>query len=151
VSISMDTEFCMDAVEEAITRYGTPEIFNTDQGSQFTSSAFTGLLMRHAASASRWTVRVAGATTCSSSGCGAPSSTRRCTCMPTRACVRRELVSAGTSSSITPAGHTRACRPARPRRGVLRIVATPFGRGSLTPQDPLSIFFRHHHSLRRSV
>ena len=34
VSISMDTEFCTDAVEEAITRYGTPEIFNLDQGSQ---------------------------------------------------------------------------------------------------------------------
>ncbi len=47
LSISMDTEFCTDAVEEAITRYGTPEIFNTDQGSQFTSAAFTGLLMRH--------------------------------------------------------------------------------------------------------
>lgn len=45
VSISMDTEFCIEAVEEAITRYGTPEIFNTDQGSQFTSAAFTGLLM----------------------------------------------------------------------------------------------------------
>ena len=45
VSISMDTEFCTDAVEEALTRYGTPEIFNTDQGSQFTSAAFTGLLM----------------------------------------------------------------------------------------------------------
>lgn len=47
VSISMDTEFCIDAVEEAITKYGVPEIFNTDQGSQFTSTAFTGLLMRH--------------------------------------------------------------------------------------------------------
>ena len=47
LSISMNTEFCTDAVEEAITRYGTPEIFNTDQGSQFTSSAFTGLLTDH--------------------------------------------------------------------------------------------------------
>jgi putative transposase len=47
VSISMDTEFCTDAVEEAIIRYGTPEIFNTDQGSQFTSTAFTGLLTDH--------------------------------------------------------------------------------------------------------
>ncbi len=46
-SISMDTEFCTDAVEEAITRYGTPEIFNTDKGSQFTSAAFTGLLADH--------------------------------------------------------------------------------------------------------
>ena len=47
LSISMDTEFCTDAVEEAITRYGTPKIFNTDQGSQFPVAAFTGLLMNH--------------------------------------------------------------------------------------------------------
>jgi putative transposase len=47
LSISMDTVFCTEAVEEAIARYGTPEIFNTDQGSQFTSSAFTGLLTEH--------------------------------------------------------------------------------------------------------
>ena len=44
VSISMDTDFCIEAVEEAMARYGKPEIFNTDQGSQFTSSAFTRLL-----------------------------------------------------------------------------------------------------------
>ncbi len=47
LSISMDTAFCTEAVEEAIARYGKPEIFNTDQGSQFTSSAFTGLLHEH--------------------------------------------------------------------------------------------------------
>jgi len=47
VSISMDTAFCTEAVEEAIAKYGKPEIFNTDQGSQFTSSAFTGLLLEH--------------------------------------------------------------------------------------------------------
>jgi putative transposase len=44
VSITMDTDFCVQAVEEALARYGRPEIFNTDQGSQFTSQAFTGLL-----------------------------------------------------------------------------------------------------------
>jgi putative transposase len=43
----MDTAFCTEAVEEAIAKYGKPEIFNTDQGSQFTSSAFTGLLHGH--------------------------------------------------------------------------------------------------------
>ncbi len=47
LSISMDTEFCTEAVEEAIAKYGKPEIFNTDQGSQFTSGAFTGLLHGH--------------------------------------------------------------------------------------------------------
>ena len=44
VSISMTTDFCVEALEEAIARYGTPEIFNTDQGSQFTSADFTQVL-----------------------------------------------------------------------------------------------------------
>ena len=47
VSITMETDFCIEAVEEALHRYGTPGIFNTDQGSQFTSAAFTGLLLRN--------------------------------------------------------------------------------------------------------
>jgi putative transposase len=47
VSNTLTTDFCLDAVREAIVRYGTPEIFNTDQGSQFTSSEFTGLLKEH--------------------------------------------------------------------------------------------------------
>ena len=44
VSNTMDADFCVDALEEAISRYGVPEIFNTDQGAQFTSDAFTGVL-----------------------------------------------------------------------------------------------------------
>lgn len=47
LSISLDTNFCVAAVEEAIARYGRPDIFNTDQGSQFTSAAFTGMLTSH--------------------------------------------------------------------------------------------------------
>ena len=47
VSNTMDTEFCVAALEEALARFGRPEIFNTDQGSQFTSPRFTGVL--HAA------------------------------------------------------------------------------------------------------
>lgn len=43
----MDTSFCIEAVDEALARHGTPQIFNTDQGSQFTSEAFTGLLTQH--------------------------------------------------------------------------------------------------------
>jgi putative transposase len=46
VSISMDTEFCREALEEALARYGCPEIFNTDQGSQFTSAEFTDILKK---------------------------------------------------------------------------------------------------------
>jgi|TARA_Y100001973_G_C5208416_1_gene343419 putative transposase len=44
VSITMDTSFCVDALEEALCRYGKPAIFNTDQGSQFTSATFTDVL-----------------------------------------------------------------------------------------------------------
>ncbi len=44
LSNTLTTDFCLDAVREAITRHGAPEIFNTDQGSQFTSSDFTQLL-----------------------------------------------------------------------------------------------------------
>ncbi len=44
LSNTLTTDFCIEALEEAITRYGTPEIFNTDQGSQFTSAEFTGVL-----------------------------------------------------------------------------------------------------------
>ena len=40
----MDTAFCLEALEEAFAKYGQPEIFNTDQGSQFTSQAFTDAL-----------------------------------------------------------------------------------------------------------
>ncbi len=46
-SITLDTDFCLEAVEEALARHGRPEIFNTDQGAQFTSDAFTGLLQQH--------------------------------------------------------------------------------------------------------
>ena len=44
LSNTLDAGFCTDALDEALARYGTPEIFNTDQGSQFTSFAFTGRL-----------------------------------------------------------------------------------------------------------
>jgi putative transposase len=45
LSNTMDTRFCIDALDEALARYGAPRIFNTDQGSQFTSEAFTGRLI----------------------------------------------------------------------------------------------------------
>jgi transposase InsO family protein len=55
---------CVGALEEALARFGKPEIFNTDQGSQFTSAAFTGMLAAGG---------VGGWTTSSSSGCGVRS------------------------------------------------------------------------------
>ena len=45
LSITMEAGFCVEALEEALARYGKPEIFNTDQGSQFTSAAFTAVLI----------------------------------------------------------------------------------------------------------
>ena len=47
LSNTLDTSFCTEALEEAISRYGTPQLFNTDQGSQFTSDDFTGILKKH--------------------------------------------------------------------------------------------------------
>jgi len=46
LSNTLDADFCIEALEEALTK-GKPDIFNTDQGSQFTSEAFTGLLQQH--------------------------------------------------------------------------------------------------------
>ena len=46
-SNTLDAQFCVDALHEALTKYGTPEIFNTDQGAQFTSEAFTSVLQQH--------------------------------------------------------------------------------------------------------
>ena len=47
ISNTMDTAFCVDCLQEAIEAWGVPEMFNTDQGSQFTSEAFTGVLKGH--------------------------------------------------------------------------------------------------------
>jgi putative transposase len=52
LSNTMDDEFCIEALEEALARYGRPEIFNTDQGSQFTSTDFTAVLLREGISIS---------------------------------------------------------------------------------------------------
>ena len=46
VSITMEADFCIEALEEALARHGRPEILNTDQGSQFTSTAFTDVLLK---------------------------------------------------------------------------------------------------------
>lgn len=47
ISNTMDVVFCVDCLEEALQRYGAPEIFNSDQGSQFTSEAFLSVLKEH--------------------------------------------------------------------------------------------------------
>ena len=48
VSITMEAAFCIETLEDALARFGKPDIFNTDQGSQFTGTAFTGVLIKNA-------------------------------------------------------------------------------------------------------
>jgi putative transposase len=47
LSITMEAAFCVEALEDALAKHGTPQIFNTDQGSQFTGAAFTSVLASH--------------------------------------------------------------------------------------------------------
>ncbi len=69
LSITIDVSFCIEAVEEAMARYGRPEIFNSDQGSQFTSRAFTMMLIGNGIAISM-DGRDAGGTTSSSNVSG---------------------------------------------------------------------------------
>jgi len=70
VSNTMEADFCITAVEEAIERFGAPEIFNTDQGSQFTSPRFVDVL-KAAACGCPWIAAAGGRTTSLSNGSGA--------------------------------------------------------------------------------
>jgi putative transposase len=88
VSISMTSDFCVEALEEAIAQYGEPQIFNTDRGANSPARS-SPACSEPTTSRSAWTARDAGSTTCSSSGCGRASSTSMSTCMPTRAWTRR--------------------------------------------------------------
>ena len=103
VSITMEVDFCLDAVDEALARHGRPEIFNTDQGSQFTSSSFTGLLSDNAIRISM-DGRGPGVTTCWSSGCGVRSSMKRSTCVPMTVCRRHAARSVCILGSTTASG-----------------------------------------------
>ena len=70
LSNTLDTSFCIEALEEAIETYGAPEIFNTDQGSQFTSEDFTGILLKNGIRISMDGQRTVEWTMCSSNDCG---------------------------------------------------------------------------------
>ena len=67
LSITMEASFCVEALEDALAHHGKPEIVNTDQGAQFTGSAFTGS-SRSKASPSAWMAKALGETMCLSSG-----------------------------------------------------------------------------------
>jgi hypothetical protein len=86
----MEAAFCVETLEDAPARHGKPDIFNTDQGSQFTGSAFTGVLANNGIAISM-DGKGLGGTMSSSSGCGAASNTRRCICGPTTASAKPAL------------------------------------------------------------
>ena len=83
LSITLEVDFCIEAVEEALARYGKPDIFNTDQGSQFTSIDFIKML-KDADLLSQWMARARGVTTSSSRGYGERSNMKKSICTPTR-------------------------------------------------------------------
>ena len=94
------TRFCVEALQEALARYGRPEIFNTDQGSQFTGAAFTSVSLAEGIAISM-DGKGPGATMYSLNGCGAASNTRRSICAPTKPSARRDIRSAGISTFTT--------------------------------------------------
>ncbi len=113
LSNTLGADFCVEALEEALCRYGRPEIFNTDQGRQFTSADFTGTLKDHGIT---WT-------TSSSSGCGEASNTRRSTSTPMRVWPRPKPALAPGSISTMRSASTRASAIAR--RG--KFTRTAYG------------------------
>jgi hypothetical protein len=88
LSNTMNADFCVAALEEVIARHGRPDIFNTDQGSQFTSFAFTTTLKDPGIRISM-DGAAAGWTTSSSSGYGAASNTNASSSTPSRPGARR--------------------------------------------------------------
>jgi putative transposase len=120
VSNTLGADFCVEALEEALSRYGQPEIFNTDQGSQFTSDDFTGTLKRHGVLISMdgksLPSRKRGAaawTTSLSSDCGAASNTRRSISTPMRLSPKPRPALAPGWSFTTRSASTRASATAR--------------------------------------
>jgi len=100
VSITMEAAFCVETLEDALARHGKPDICNTDQGSQLRARR-SPACWPTTALRSAWTARAPGATTCSSSVCGAASNTRRCIFGPTTASARPALPSAAIWASTT--------------------------------------------------
>ena len=109
VSISMEVDFYVEAVEKAMARHGKPQIFNTDQTSAASSRAQRSPdCWPPRAFGSAWTARASSATTSSSSGFGGRSSTRRSICEPMTASRRPMSRSAAIWRSTIASAHIRA-------------------------------------------
>jgi putative transposase len=115
LSITLEAAFCIEALEEALARYGRPEIFNTDQGSQFTSHDFTSVLLKNEIAISM-DGKGAGGTMSLSSGSGDPSNTRRCISKPTTVSPRHAPRSADIWHFTMARGLIRALTGGRPIR-----------------------------------
>ncbi len=105
LSNTLDADFCIDALKEALWK-GQPDIFNTDQGAQFTAKNSPGC-WTHMASGSAWMGKAATGITCSSNGCSEQSNTKRCTRKHTAMAEKPEPGSVSISVSITVSGPTR--------------------------------------------
>jgi putative transposase len=90
LSITMEAAFCVETLEDALACHGKPEIFNTDQGSQFTGAAFTGVIKNGIAISmdgkGAWRDNIFV-----ERRCGTASNTRRCICGATTASARPAL------------------------------------------------------------
>ena len=119
LSNTLDARFCVDALHEALERYGPPEIFNSDQGSQFHQRRL------HRRAPGGWHLHLdgrqgaAGWTTGSSSGCGDRSRTNASTCPSSQPVPRLGPASVGGWTSTTGAGPTRRSMTGRRRRRTL--------------------------------
>ena len=133
VSITMEAAFCVEALEDALARHGKPEIFNTDQGSQFTGAAFTGVLIKNEIAVSM-DGRGAWRDNVFVERLGAALNTRRCICGPTKASATPELRSAATWTFIMADVHTRALTASHPIKPTSRRCPSAWqpnpGRGS---------------------
>jgi hypothetical protein len=130
-SITMEAAFCVETLEDALARHGRPDTsiqIKVRSSRERPSPACSPTMTLRSA----WTARGHGGTTCSSSGYGAASNTRRCICGPMTASARPALRLVATWTSITPAT---AFEPWRhdTRSSLLHPAANPDG--SLTPAD----------------
>ena len=107
LSNTMEVQFCVDAVQEAINRWGTPAIFNTDQRAVNSPAMPSQDCLNATAYAFPWMAKALGVTTSSWSACGAPSSTRKFTSKPMTACVPHAVGLRNTWSSTIQNAHIR--------------------------------------------
>lgn len=119
LSNTMDADFCVAALEEAIARHGRPDIFNTDQGSQFTSFAFTTTLKEAGIRISIDGGATAGWTMSSSSGYGGASHTNASSSALSRPAARPATASVPGSTITTGNARTRPSAAGHPTRSML--------------------------------